>query len=280
MTKQEFINNNLFKFIGCNCETECTTTKSEDNLYLIGLYYSGSYEDDDCYFSYVNAETGEITSDTWTTRAACPGFHTYLRPTVKTAVENGWLSQEWVDNYVTTKWNGKKISVINDLTHDLRHITEVFADKQLSLPVEISNRCRKFKESTGILLSAKKVRIPYGWNNYEVQAKVLGSDNKIYTINFFHCTCKVLDDLRDELINHVDEFDDTQAIYDYIVNYNKVDVSGCTDIDNAKAAAKEADFKEKKMLDLIAWCKSKAPEKSYEDIMEWAEKIYNKNYGK
>lgn len=117
MTKQEFINNNLFKFIGCNCETECSTTKSEDNLYLIGLSYSGRY-------------------------------------------------------------------------------------------------------------------------------------------------------------------DDTQAIYDYIVNYNKVDVSGCTDIDNAKAAAKEADFKEKKMLDLIAWCKSKAPEKSYEDIMEWAEKIYNKNYGK
>lgn len=280
MTKQEFINNNLFKFIGCGCQGECPTTKSEDNLYLIGLVYSGRYEDDDCYFSYVNAETGEITTDTWTTRGACPGFHSYLRPTVQTAVENGWLSQEWLDNYVADKWKGKKIAVINELTDNLRHLTESFDDVQLSLPVEISNRCRKFKESAGILLSAKKVRISYGWNNYEVQAKVLGSDHKIYTININNCSCKTLDDLRKELTDMVDEFEDTQAIYDYIVNYNKVDVSGCTDIDNEKAAAKEADFKEKKMLDLIAWCKSKAPEKSYEDIMEWAEKIYNKNYGK
>ena len=64
MNKQEFINNNLFKFIGCGCQGDCPTTKSEDNLYLIGLEYFGRYEDDDCHFMYVNSETGEITTDT------------------------------------------------------------------------------------------------------------------------------------------------------------------------------------------------------------------------
>ena len=279
MTKQEFINNNLFKFIGCNCYSDCPTTKSADNLYLIGMEYFGRYEDDDCYFSYVNAETGEITTDSWSTRGACPNFKTYLRPTVKTAVENGWLSQEWVDSYVNIKWHGKKIAVIRDLTDDLYHLTETFKDVQLSLPVEISSRCRKFKESTGILLGAK-VSIPYGWKNYEIQAKVLGSDRKIYTININNCSCSTLKKLREELTNRVDEFNDTNEIREYIANYNKVDITDCVDVEKEKAAAKEAEFKEKKMLDLIAWCKSKAPEKSYEDIMEWAEKIYKKNYEK
>ena len=278
MNKQEFINNNLFRFTGCGCQGDCPTTKSEDNLYLIGLEYFGRYEDDDCYFAYVNAETGEITTNSWSTRGACPSFNTYLRPTVKTAVENGWLSQEWVDNYVDTKWNGKKISVINDLTHDLRHLTEVFKAEPLSLPVEISNRCRKFKEPTGVLLSAETVRIPYGWNNFETHAKVLGSDNKIYTIQLSSCTCKVLDALREELISIVDHIQDTKEIYDFIRNYNKVDITGCVDVEEEKAAAKEAEFKEKKMGELIEWCKSKEPEKSDEDIREWAEKIFNRKY--
>ena len=278
MNKEQFVKNSLFQFLGCGCQGKCPTTKSEDNLYLIGLVYYGRYEDDDCYFSYVNAETGEITTDTWTTRGACPGFHSYLRPTVQTAVENGWLSQEWLDNYVADKWKGKKIAVINELTDNLRHLTESFDDVQLSLPVEISSRCRKFKEPTGILLSAKKVSIPYDWGNYEVRAKVLGSDHKIYTINIDNCSCKTLDDLRKELTDMVDKFNDTNEIREYIANYNKVDITGCVDVEEEKAAAKNEEFKAKKMGELIEWCKDKAPEKSDTEIMEWAEKIYQRKY--
>ena len=155
---------------------------------------------------------------------------------------------------------------------------EVFKDEQLSLPVDISNRCRKFKESTGILLSAKKVRIPYGWNNFETHAKVLGSDNKIYTIQLSSCTCPALADIRKYLTGIVDHIQDTKEIYDFIHNYNKVDITGCVDVEEEKVAAKEAEFKEKKMGELIEWCKSKEPEKSDEDIRKWAEKIFNHKY--
>ena len=278
MTKQEFINNNLFRFIGCNCYSDCPTTKSADNLYLIGLEYFGRYEDDDCYFSYVNAETGEITSNSWSTRGACPHFNTYLRPTVKTAVENGWLSKEWYEGYVETHWRDYKLERIHNLTRYLSDLMEVFKDDQLSLPVEISKRCRKFKEPTGVLLSTERVRISYGWNNFETRAKVLGSDNKIYTIQLSSCTCSALADIRKHLTGMVDYIQDTKEIYDFIHNYNKVDITGCVDVEKEKAAAKEAEFKEKKMQELIEWCKSKEPEKSNEDIREWAEKIFNRKY--
>ena len=62
MTKEQFIANNLFRFIGCGCQDECPKTKSEDDLYLVSLEYFGRYEDDDCNFTYMSVRTALSTT--------------------------------------------------------------------------------------------------------------------------------------------------------------------------------------------------------------------------
>lgn len=279
MTKQEFINSQLFKFTGCGCQKECPTTKSEDNLYLIGLNYRGLYQDDDCTFYYVNAETGEHISHVWTTAGACPGFQSYLRATVKTAVENGWLSQEWLDNYIESAWINHKTGFIKELTSSIIKLSErvISKGKTLSIPCTVSNSCRKYK-GDGILIRIVRIRNPYAYGeNYDLKAKVLGIDGKIYTVSASSVTID-MDAVMGRMNDMVSTIKNTCEFYDIFPMVNlECELAVAVDVDHAAQMEKWYSRKAEKFPGLLEWCKNTKPELDSIALREWAEKIYRKN---
>lgn len=280
MTKEQFIANNLFRFIGVNCLDECPTTKSDDDLYLVECEYFGRYEDDDCNFVYMDAKDGSLKHDTWTTRGACPHFNTYLRMPVWKAVEAGYIDKKMVDDYIDFRWEGFKnqqacsiARYLNDMAEQVEHHS-----KTLNIPCTVSNRCRKYK-GDGILVRIIARRNPYTpWAKYpEHFAKVLGNDGNIYTVSAGSVTVD-LELIRQKLIAMIPTLKDTEEYYNI---FPMVDVENelrvAIDVDHHVKMEKYYATKAEKFPGLLEWCKNTKPEMDAIALRDWAEHIYRKN---
>lgn len=279
MTKEQF-RQKFFNFCGCNCYNECPQTKSDDNLYLVSLNYCGHYEDDDCYFTYINSETGQYSYDTWTTRGACPSFSCYLRMPAQDAVKAGYLSGELLEEKIETSWKNHLNSTIDMMFKDIYRFREYIGNWNFAnVPCTVSNRCRKYK-GDGIFLCAFEVKPYMSWKRHnEYKAKVLGTDNKIYTVSLSHVQLKedAVNELKDKLYAMVGTITDEQVLKS-VFPYINLNIEDYVDIEAEAKLKKYLDFKTSKMPGLIEWCKSKAPEKSEDEIKQWAESIFEKKY--
>jgi len=280
MTKDQFIANNLFRFIGCGCQDECPKTKSEDDLYLVSLEYFGRYEDDDCNFVYMSAKDGSLHHDTWTTRFAAPGFGTFLRMTVQDAVAAGYMPKEFLDNYIDASWLHYKASVVADLTRYKTDLSEkvVAHDKTLNIPCTVSNRCRKYK-GDGILIRIIRRRnhyYSYG-EHYDYFAKVFGTDGKIYTVSA-NAVDFDMEIIKNRLAKMIPTIKDTTEFYDIfpMVNLTK-ELAVAVDVDHVAQMEKWYNRKAEKFPGLLEWCKNTKPELDSIELRNWAEKIYRKN---
>lgn len=286
MDKTYFINNQVFNTIGCNVGGECPTCKSDDNLYLISLNYHGRYEDDDCYFYYLNGETGEVVQDTWTTRFGCPNFRSYLRMMVPDAHKAGFISDKIYNEFIDARWKmhlnwlKDKLTTLPTFHSDrLLDGPHVLIGKGLNIPVEVT-KGRKYR-GKGILLNYfLEADGPWVYRNrgHHLMAKVLGEDNKIYDINptYFYGTVmeEITKKLNDILATNPEDTKELTSIYPYM----KVNIDNAIDVKIQRKQDRYNSFKENKMPGLIEWCKSKAPEKSEEEIQEWAEMIFKRKY--
>ena len=280
MTKDQFIANNLFRFIGCACQDECPKTKSEDDLYLVSLEYFGRYEDDDCNFTYMSAKDGSLHHDNWTTRCAAPSFGTFLRMTVQDAVAAGYMPKEFLDNYVDAAWLHYKASVVADLTRYKNDLSEkvVKTGRTLNIPCTVSNRCRKYK-GDGILIRIVRRRnyhYSYG-DHYDYFAKVFGTDGKIYTVsaNSVEFDMEVIKNRLAEMIPTVKDTAEFYSIFPMIDLTDELAVA--VDVDHAAQMEKWYSLKAEKFPGLLEWCKKTKPELDAIALRDWAEKIYCKN---
>lgn len=280
MNKTEYIAHEIFKFYGCNCSSKCPKAKSEDNLYLIGLNYSSHYEDDDCSFSYLNAETGEVVHDTWTTRFACPCFSSYLRMTVPTAHEAGYISDEVYNNFVNARWEKYLESVVHDLTNLSHYIPDFpvvnMIGRELNIPVVV-DRGRKYRGTGTLLQLVPEQDGPWVYRNrgYHIVAKVLGEDNLIHFINPAYLdTTEATKAITCQLTSILETNPDDSIALTGVYPFNTVNTEDILD----EKQVKYNTFKESKMPGLIEWCREKAPEKTEEEIKEWAEHIFARKY--
>ena len=281
MTKDQFIANNLFRFIGCGCYKECPTTKSADDLYLVSLEYFGRYEDDDCNFLYMSAKDGSLHHDTWTTRGACPSFSSYLRMTVKDAVAAGYMPKEFIDKYIDDAWLRFKGSVIDDLIRYKTELSEkvVSRGKTLNIPCTVSNCCRKYK-GDGVLIRIARRRAyhPYYDNRYEYVAKVLGTDGKIYTVSPNSVDID-MEAIKNCLTGMISTIKDTNEFYGIFPMVDLTDeLAVAVDVDHAAQMEKWYSRKAESFPGLLEWCKKTKPELNSIELRNWAEKVYRKNH--
>lgn len=280
MNKTDYIAHEIFKLYGCSCSSEYPKVKSEDNLYLIGLNYRGLYEDDYCTFWYLNAETGEQTSDSWTTAGACPYFGSYLRMMVPDAHEAGYISDEVYNKFVNDRWNSYLNSVVHDLTNLPHYIPDFpvvnMIGHELNIPVVV-DRGRKYRGAGTLLQLVKEQDGPWVYRNrgYHIVAKVLGEDNLIHFINPAYLdTTEAMKAITCQLTSILETNPDDSAALTGVYPFNTVNTEDILDEKQVKYNA----FKESKMPGLIEWCHEKAPEKTEEEIKEWAEHIFARKY--
>lgn len=280
MNKSNYIAHEIFKLYGCGCSSECPKVKSEDNLYLIGLNYRGLYEDDYCTFWYLNAETGEQTSDSWTTAGACPYFGSYLRMMVPDAHEAGYISDDVYNKFVNDRWNSYLDSVVHDLTNLPHYIPDFpvvnMIGRELNLPVMV-NRGRKYRGAGTLLELVKEQDGPWVYRNrgYHLVAKVLGEDNVIHFINPAYLdTDEAMKAISYQLTAILETNPEDTEVLTSVYPFTKVNTNDILDEKQIKYNA----FKESKMPGLLDWCREKAPEKTEEEIKEWAERIFARKY--
>lgn len=279
MTKEQFIANNLFRFIGCGCQDECPKTKSEDDLYLVSLEYFGRYEDDDCNFTYMSAKDGSLQHATWTTRCAAPHFNTFLRMTVQDAVTAGYMPKEFLDDYIEATWLNYKGYVAATITGNKYDLSEkvVQRGKTLNIPCTVSNRCRKYK-GEGYLIRIVRRRNYYSYgDHYDYFAKVLGTDGKIYTVGAKSVDID-MEIIKNRLAAMIPSVKDTVEFYDIFPMVNLTDeLAVAVDVDHATQMEKWYSRKAEKFPGLLEWCKKTKADMDDIALRDWAERIYRKN---
>ena len=277
MTKDKYISSELFKHYGIRLGSELPTCKSDDDLYLVSCDYHGRYEDDDCYFIYLNAKTGKTEHNTWTTRGACPNFKTYLRMTVYAAVEAGYISREMYEEYTNRCWYNYMVNTAERLSNSVHDMIEAYHNATEEWGVKVTvNRGRKYR-GEGVIVGTKQVG-GWKWEKPHTAYKVLGTDNRIYTIETYYVAIPC-SEVREEMMKVVNAgCEDTKDLI-ACIPHTEVDLKDAVDVDEEKAKAKQEALKAEKIPQLIEWCKNRAPEKSEEEIVAWAEKIFNRTYG-
>lgn len=272
MTKEKFISN-LFNFLGCS--PDCPNTKSKDDLYLISCNYHGLYEDDFCEFDYMNAKTGEITHNSWSTSYAAPHFNSFLRMSVPDAVEAGYISKEMYDKYCNDEWRAYLNGFIINTTYNISNLYNEMRT-QLQIPCTIRTISRKYKGSC-TFIELYEVTDSYTGQRSR-QAKIVGLDGKIYTVKPSHVDADdVLKELREKWMSMIDTITDTKELTCMVPLCNFC-LDDCVDVEFEKKQAKYDMFMNSKLPALKEWCRSKEPTKTDEEIEEWAIKIFKRKY--
>lgn len=273
-----------------------------ENIFEYVEDYHGKYEDDYCTFVYVNNVTGETFSDGWTTAGACPNFSLYECIHLQQAVNAGLYINPNIYESFRNVCRGEAIGLLDIY----KNVRDTYHDTtpQIGRLVTI-DRGRKWK-GTGYLMEIKHSTYhPAGcWSAVNTYTAVIYEveTNTIHEVNADYVKYADQEQFKAEFEAWVDSKLEGTTIEDVMPNfhsfhYNMVtkchpcnfyeeyikrhpmpSTDGATYPEQEKRQAKEAEFKAKKMPELIAWCKSKEPEKSEEDIREWAEKIFNRKY--
>ena len=284
MNKTDFIAHGIFKLYGCNCWSECPNIKSDDDLYLVSLNYRGLYEDDYCTFWYLNAVTGEMVSDSWTTAGACPHFNSYLRMMLPDAHKAGFVPDEVYNNFIESRWRYYLASVVKDLTKLPTFFSDFSSTRMigcdLNIPVNVTGG-RKYRGAATLLKFVKESDGPWMYSNrgYHLMAQILGEDNRIYLVrpSYIDATktmAKVSEKLEAIIATNPEDSSTLTKIYPF----TDVDTSTAVDVNEQKRLDKYNAFRQAKMPNLIAWCREKKPNESDEYIEQWAAQIFSRKY--
>ena len=279
-TKADFIKNELFYHRGCGLgDYRESGLPSKDNLYLINIDYHSYYDDDDCYFTYINAETGEVEHDSWTTRGACPCWDSYVRMDAREALEKGYLSQEKFDAMCTKFWNTYVADFVNKVTHDAGALAKMIynelPDGRIGMTCKVSSRSRKFNGTEGVVLGYKPV-----WDKWNEEwcsrVKVMGMDFKIYTVRPDHVQID-METIRTKMYEVIGQTDDLASVLKLFPAMN-LSTEGMVDVEEQEKWNKFYEVKAQKMPGLIEWCKDKKPDDTPDQIFQWASSIFNRKY--
>ena len=147
-----------------------TEVTNNNNLYLLNKDYHGLYEDDYCYFTYIDVAKMKIVKDEWTTAFACPAFQCYEKPLLIDAINEGKINAEDVAPVIIDyfcNFEAPKFDVLEGVS--------------LGIPCKVS-KGRKFR-GNGMLISVYNKpfsdRYGRGYNNY--QAEILAEDGSCQT---------------------------------------------------------------------------------------------------
>lgn len=273
-----------------------------ENIFEYVEDYHGKYEDDYCTFVYINNVTGETFSDHWTTAGACPNFSLYECVHLQKAVQAGLSINPTIYESFRKVVRGEAIGLLDiyKKVRDMYHDTH----PQVGRLVTIRGG-RKWK-GTGYLMEIKHSNYhPAGrWSSVDTYTAVVFDPitNTIQEANAEYTVYADQEQFKAEFEAWVDAKLEGTTIEDVMpsfhsFNYNMVSklhpcvfyreyieshpmpsTEGATYPVRDEKQAKYNAFKESKMPDLIEWCRTKAPEKTEEEIKDWAEKIFAKNH--
>ena len=273
-----------------------------ENIFEYVEDYHGKYEDDYCAFAYINNVTGETFSDGWTTAGACPAFGLYECITLQQAVNAGLYINPRIYESFRKVVRGEAIGLLDMYKKalDLYHETHPQVGRRVTI-----NGGRKWK-GTGYLMEIKhNTYHPAGrWSPVKTYTAVVfdPTTNTIQEVNAEYAVYADQEQFNAEFEKWVDAKLEGTTIEDVMPNfhsfhYNMVSkchpcnfyeeyierhpmpsTEGATYPVQEEKQAKYNAFKESKMPGLIEWCRTKAPEKTEEEIKAWAEKIFAKNH--
>lgn len=273
-----------------------------ENIFEYVEDYHGKYEDDYCTFVYINNITGESFSDHWTTAGACPNFGLYECVTLQKAVQAGLPINPAIYESFRKVVRGEAIGLLHMYENplDLYHETTPQVGRLVTI-----NRGRKW-QGTGYLMEIKhNTYHPAGrWSPVKTHTAVVfdPTTNTIHEANADYAVYADQEQFKAEFEAWVDAKLEGTTIEDVMpsfhsFNYNMVSklhpcvfyreyierhpmpsTEGASyPVQDEKVAKYEA-YKASQMPKLIEWCRSKAPEKTEEELVAWANKIFTHNH--
>lgn len=275
-----------------------------NNIFLVSENYRGLYHDDYCTFTYYNAVTDEFFKDEWTTAGYCPSYNSYMCKKISTAVKEGIFDTE--------KWLNKVRKLNTWVTENngfVKSITSLWKEvADFGLHVKVDGG-RKWK-GTGYWVGTKVKDFQYATPRFRTHDSSFGRSTtvlaKIYDpitsrieyVNIKYVQVLEEENLRNRFIeihNNMVAVGKLEDIHYYnnqlpklITNHetwvefiknNTPSVDWSTAYDEIEFAEKKkaAEFREKKMKDLIEWVTNNT-DKTGDDIQKLAEHIFNKKY--
>ena len=261
-----------------------------ENIYMLREDYHGRYQDDDCYFTYINMVDGKTHSDEWSTRFAAPNYSRFVGPTLNEGVKSGKISLRKVLEVLFCR-----LSEYIPTAHYPRVGASNFeyTAKTIQIPCKVT-KGRKFR-GEGILVGVRAVESSFGisryaqifsdgqlceavLNNVEVDDEVLQSyyliwrAQKINSVNFDEIEAMGVDNA----IKFAQEAFHTGVEYFFHEFKNiLVDVEGMKSKEEVMRENKRNEFKVRKMEELRAWARTKVEESEVENL---AQRVWDKHY--
>lgn len=271
--------------------TECMKAIAQygaENIFMTGQSYSSHYHDDYASFSYYNNVTGEEFTDSWTTAAACPGYGSYECYSFENAVKNGLVNMEMYLSLLR-----KRCKRLMDLESPDRRFS-IDELVRFKLPV-MANGGRKWR-GTGYVCSKHYSSFGRFGTTYAVVYDE--KNNELREVNPDYLEVVGIEDImnewKQEMLGRIEAatVNDLQITggeirSNFFVKFNKwledratgvvLDLSTATYPEQKKRDDKQAEFKAKKMMELKKWVEDNT-DKTGDDIMLLAERIFNKRY--
>ena len=256
-----------------------------ENIFLLNEEYHGLYHDDYAYFVYFNNVTGETFKDQWTTAFACPAYQSYKCITISEAWKNGLVN---ADKYLQMRKNDM-LSYLGEEGTPPMSVKDLIKNKVL---VEVK-RGRKW-HGTGYVISYREMTFGYKSVTYAViydpKENVINevSSEHVDIANHFELEKEWRKSCRERVQaltpDDVDASDMKIAISidfkDWLFEKNadvNIDTSTASWPAQEARDKKQAEFKEKKMVELVEWVKNNTDKKG-DEIQALAERIFNRRY--
>ena len=274
-----------------------------NNIFLVSEDYHGRYHDDYCTFTYYNAITDEFFTDEWTTAFCCPSYNSYMTTKIATAVKDGLLNTEQWLNKVRTMATWKQDT---PWVPTIVSLWEEVAKFGLRVKVEGG---RKWK-GTGYWVGTKVKSFQYATPMFRTNDSSFGRSttvlakifdpitSRIEYVNLKYVQVLAEENLRTDFIkmhndiianskledihyfsNKLPKISGNHETYAEFIKNNTPSVDWSMAYDEVEFEEKKraAEFREKKMKDLIEWVTNNT-DKTGDDILKLAEHIFNKKY--
>lgn len=268
---------------------EAIAEHGAENIFLVGERYRGGYHDDYASFTYFNNVTGEEFNDEWTTAFACPAYDCYKCLTLQDAFAAGLVNLEMFLKM-------KREDILNHLESASPTYMDAAQLEKYKLLVTV-NRGRKWK-GTGYVVGSRTMR--FGWkevtyaNIFDPVANVINEismenvENTELVPLFNEWKAQMVEKANNATVSCLLVSEDGNVNYPDLhipfkawlcirANEIKVDTSTASWPAQEARDKKKADFKVKKLAELVEWVKSNT-DKQGDDIQLLAERIFARRY--
>lgn len=260
-----------------------------ENIFMVGKSYRSHAYDDYATFTYYNQATMEEFTDSWTTAGACPSYSLYECMTIEEAFRKGLLDEE---KYVRFR---KEISLKYLESY---HCPSLSVDDFIKYKVRVEVTGGRKWKGIGYALSSKWVSFGYHQTKYvsildpetnlvhEISDRWVHPAEDIETAipQYREWAKAKIAAVTPDALRMGDRGLYVEGLmfnfYDWLEEKAKsveLDMSKAVNPAQDERDRRKADFKTRKMADLVEWVK-KNTDKQGDAILQLAEHIFQKRY--